>query len=105
VMGGLAARLSDVAILTADNPRDEDPLVILHQMEAGLRTPLERQRTRVEPDRRAAIRAAVAEAEPGDIILVAGKGHEPYQEIKGVRYPFDDRLELRAALADATAAR
>ena len=100
VMGGLAARLSDVAILTADNPRDEDPLEILRQMEAGLRTPAERARTRTVPDRRAAIRAAIAEAQPGDIVLVAGKGHEPYQEIKGVKHPFDDRQELAAALAD-----
>ena len=100
VMGGLAARLSDVAIFTADNPRDEDPLEILQQMEAGLRTPAERARTRTEPDRRAAIRAAVAAAHPGDIILVAGKGHEPYQEIKGVRHPFDDRRELAAAFGE-----
>ncbi len=99
LMGGLAARLSDVAILTADNPRDEDPLDILRQMETGLRTPLERERTRTIPDRREAIRLAVALAHPDDIILVAGKGHEPYQEIKGVRHPFDDRQELRAALS------
>ncbi|MBC7448743.1 MAG: UDP-N-acetylmuramoyl-L-alanyl-D-glutamate--2,6-diaminopimelate ligase [Hymenobacteraceae bacterium] len=100
LMAGLAARLSDVAILTADNPRDEDPLEILRQMEAGLRTPLERTRTRTVPDRREAIRQAVTDARPGDIILVAGKGHEPYQEIKGVRHPFDDRQELRAALQE-----
>lgn len=98
VMGNLAARLSDVAILTSDNPRDEDPREILRQMETGLKTPLERERTRVVEDRRAAIQLAARLAQPGDIILVAGKGHEPYQEVKGVRHAFDDRVELRKAL-------
>jgi UDP-N-acetylmuramoyl-L-alanyl-D-glutamate--2,6-diaminopimelate ligase len=101
LMAGLAARLSDVVLLTADNPRDEDPLDILRQMEAGLRTPAQRERTRTVPDRRAAIRQAAAQAQPGDIILVAGKGHEPYQEIRGIRHPFDDRQELAAALREA----
>ncbi len=99
-MARLAAQLSDEALLTADNPRDEDPLDILRQMQAGLLTPLLRQRTTVEPDRAAAIREAVRRAQPGDIILVAGKGHEPYQEIRGVRHPFDDRQILAAALRE-----
>ena len=98
IMARLAAQLSDQAILTADNPRDEDPLEILRQMQAGLTPPADAH-VQLLPDRRAAIRAAVALARPGDLVLVAGKGHETYQEIKGVKTPFDDREELRAALS------
>lgn len=97
VMARLAAQLSDRVVLTADNPRDEDPLAILAEMEAGL-TAAERPRVQTVPDRRQAIRAAVQLAGPGDIVLVAGKGHETYQEIKGVKTPFDDRQTLREAL-------
>jgi UDP-N-acetylmuramoyl-L-alanyl-D-glutamate--2,6-diaminopimelate ligase len=99
IMARLAAQLSDYAILTADNPRDEDPLEILRQMQAGLTPPTDAH-VQLLPDRRAAIRAAVALARPGDLVLVAGKGHETYQEIKGVKMPFDDREELRAALLE-----
>lgn len=98
IMARLAAQLSDHAILTADNPRDEDPLDILHQMQAGLTPPADAH-VQLIPDRRQAIRAAVDIARPGDLVLVAGKGHETYQEIKGVKLPFDDREELRAALS------
>jgi UDP-N-acetylmuramoyl-L-alanyl-D-glutamate--2,6-diaminopimelate ligase len=98
IMARLAAQLSDHAILTADNPRDEDPLDILHQMQAGLTPPADAH-VQLIPDRRQAIRAAVDLARPGDLVLVAGKGHETYQEIKGVKLPFDDREELRAALS------
>jgi UDP-N-acetylmuramoyl-L-alanyl-D-glutamate--2,6-diaminopimelate ligase len=97
IMARLAAQLSDQAILTADNPRDEDPLEILRQMQAGLTPPADAH-VQLIPDRRQAIRAAVDLARPGDLVLVAGKGHETYQEIKGVKNPFDDREELRAAL-------
>ena len=97
VMARLAAQLADHVILTADNPRDEDPLDILTQMQAGVLPPAD-ARVRTQPDRRAAIQAAVALARPGDLVLVAGKGHETYQEIRGVKYDFDDREELRAAL-------
>ncbi|RZK24337.1 MAG: UDP-N-acetylmuramoyl-L-alanyl-D-glutamate--2,6-diaminopimelate ligase [Hymenobacter sp.] len=97
IMARLAAQLSDQTILTADNPRDEDPLEILRQMQAGLTPPADAH-VQLLPDRRAAIRAAVALARPGDLVLVAGKGHETYQEIKGVKTPFDDREELRNAL-------
>jgi UDP-N-acetylmuramoyl-L-alanyl-D-glutamate--2,6-diaminopimelate ligase len=98
IMARLAAQLSDQVILTADNPRDEDPQAIIDQMQAGLTPPADAH-VRQLPDRREAIRAAVALARPGDLVLVAGKGHETYQEIKGVKSPFDDREELRAALA------
>ena len=99
VMASLAARLSDHVILTADNPRFEDPLDILAQMRAGVSAP-DAVRVRVEPDRRAAIRAAVALAGPDDIVLVAGKGHENYQEIRGVKAPFDDKAVLIEIFAE-----
>lgn len=100
VMARLAAQLSDEAILTADNPRDEDPLEILRQMQAGLTPPADAH-TQTIADRRQAIRAAVALARPGDLVLLAGKGHETYQEIKGVKAHFDDREELRTALLES----
>jgi UDP-N-acetylmuramoyl-L-alanyl-D-glutamate--2,6-diaminopimelate ligase len=99
-MAHIAARLSEQLILTSDNPRSEDPAAILDELEAGLPTAdLRAKALRIE-DRRSAIRTAVRLARPGDIILVAGKGHENYQEIKGTKYPFDDREELLAAFAE-----
>ncbi|MER5203027.1 UDP-N-acetylmuramoyl-L-alanyl-D-glutamate--2,6-diaminopimelate ligase [Streptomyces sp. NPDC002825] len=99
-MGAAAARLADTAVLTSDNPRSEDPLVILSAMLAGAAdVPAgERGNVLVEPDRAAAIAAAVARARPGDTVLVAGKGHEQGQEIAGVVRPFDDRQVLREAI-------
>src|SRR5690606_30675967 len=92
-MAEVAARLSDKVILTSDNPRSEDPVQIIRDMEAGL--PAEKKKNVFSiTDRREAIRAAVHLAQPGDVILVAGKGHEKYQEIKGVKNHFDDREEL-----------
>jgi len=96
VMASLAARLSDHVILTADNPRFEDPLEILAQMQAGVTAP-DAARVQTVPDRRAAIEAAVQLAGPDDIVLVAGKGHENYQEIQGVKAPFDDKAVLMDA--------
>ena len=96
VMARAAAEWSDRVVLTSDNPRTEDPAEILRQMEAGL-DPVQRRKTLTVADRREAIRTAAALTGPTDIILVAGKGHEPYQEIAGVRHPFDDRAEVRAA--------
>lgn len=93
VMARVAADGSSRVILTSDNPRYEDPSMILKDMEAGLDAG-QKQRTLTISDRREAIRTAVALAAPGDIILVAGKGHEPYQEIAGVRHHFDDKEEL-----------
>lgn len=96
IMAAEAARRSDRLILTSDNPRFEEPLAILADMEAGLDDDM-RRRTMVIEDRREAIRTAAALAEAGDVILIAGKGHEDYQEVKGVKHHFDDREEARAA--------
>lgn len=89
VMAQIAAELSDRVILTSDNPRSEDPDAILNEMRSGL-DPVAMAKTFSITDRREAIRMAVSIAKKGDIILVAGKGHEKYQEIKGERLPFDD---------------
>ncbi|WP_262004548.1 UDP-N-acetylmuramoyl-L-alanyl-D-glutamate--2,6-diaminopimelate ligase [Streptomyces sp. FIT100] len=99
-MGAAAARLADTAVLTSDNPRSEDPLAILAAMLAGAaEVPVhERGEVQVFEDRAAAIAAAVARAEPGDTVLVAGKGHEQGQDIAGVVRPFDDRQVLREAI-------
>ena len=100
IMAAEAARLSDVVILTSDNPRFEEPGAILRDMEAGLADePGLQERTRSVVDRREAIRLAVAEARKGDVVLIAGKGHEDYQEIRGVKHHFDDREEVQAAFA------
>ncbi|WP_405481877.1 UDP-N-acetylmuramoyl-L-alanyl-D-glutamate--2,6-diaminopimelate ligase [Streptomyces sp. NBC_00009] len=99
-MGAAAARLADIAVLTSDNPRSEDPLAILATMLAGAaEVPAhERAEVQVFEDRAAAIAAVVARAQPGDTVLVAGKGHEQGQDIAGVVRPFDDRLVLREAI-------
>lgn len=90
IMAHEAARLSDRLILTSDNPRFENPADILADMEAGLEV-TDRRKTLSQIDRREAIRTACALAKPGDVILIAGKGHEDYQEIEGVKHHFDDR--------------
>lgn len=99
-MGAAAARLADTAVLTSDNPRSEDPLAILAAMLQGAASVPAHQRGEVQvfEDRAAAIAAAVARAEPGDTVLVAGKGHELGQDIAGVVRPFDDRQVLREAI-------
>jgi UDP-N-acetylmuramoyl-L-alanyl-D-glutamate--2,6-diaminopimelate ligase len=100
-MGAIAARGADVVVLTSDNPRTEDPAAILAAVRAGAeqaRADGARGELVVEPDRRSAIRAAVGLARPDDVVVVAGKGHEQGQEANGVVTPFDDRVELRAAL-------
>ncbi len=101
MMGAAAASLADVAILTSDNPRSEDPLAILAAMLDGvLSVPRdERARVIIEPDRAAAIWQAVSLAAPGDVIVVAGKGHETGQYVAGAVLPFDDRQVTAAALA------
>ncbi|NMM50079.1 UDP-N-acetylmuramoyl-L-alanyl-D-glutamate--2,6-diaminopimelate ligase [Marinigracilibium pacificum] len=93
-MAAIAARFSDKVILTSDNPRFEDPVEIIKDMEKGL-GPSQLKKKVSLPDRKEAIRLAVNFAEPGDIILIAGKGHETYQEIEGVKHDFDDRAVLK----------
>ena len=93
VMGAIAADLADLVVVTGDNPRTEPPMVIIEDILAGME---ESQTPRVvEPDRRAAIRYALSQGRPGDVILLAGKGHETYQEIGGVRYHLDEREEIQ----------
>ena len=91
-----AANRSDRVIITSDNPRFEDPQDIINDMLAGL-DEAQRAKTISIVDRREAIRAAAMMAQEGDVILIAGKGHEPYQEIKGVKHHFDDHEEVKAA--------
>ena len=94
MMAAIAKRGSDQLILTSDNPRDEEPMDILHDMEAGL-SEEELKQTLVIEDRETAIKTACTLAQAGDVILVAGKGHEDYQIIKGVKHHFDDHEVIR----------
>ncbi|MFZ2784079.1 MAG: UDP-N-acetylmuramoyl-L-alanyl-D-glutamate--2,6-diaminopimelate ligase, partial [Sediminibacterium sp.] len=96
VMGQAACDLSDRVIFTSDNPRTEDPEQILRDMETGLTSAAKRKYITVA-DRREAIVQAVGFAKPEDIVLVAGKGHEKYQDINGVKHPFNDKLVLLEA--------
>jgi len=93
LMASIACKLSDKVVLTSDNPRDEDPMEIIREMQSGV-TPTEARKTLVIADREEAIKTACMMAKEKDIILVAGKGHETYQEIKGVKHPFDDKEVL-----------
>lgn len=99
IMAKESARLSDRVIITSDNPRFEDPQDIIRDMLAGLDKE-DLQKTISITDRREAIKTACMLAQPGDVILVAGKGHEDYQEINGVKHHFDDREELKAIMND-----
>lgn len=99
-MAGIASAMSDLVILTSDNPRSEDPQAILDEMLKGIDA-ARKNKTLVISNREEAIKTAVNMARPGDIILVAGKGHEKYQEVKGVRKPFDDKKVLTQLLAIA----
>jgi UDP-N-acetylmuramoyl-L-alanyl-D-glutamate--2,6-diaminopimelate ligase len=105
IMGEVAARLADHVVLTSDNPRSEDPLAIIDEIRGGIPSPgttggTAAAEVEVEPDRRAAIVAAVRAAGPGDLVLVAGKGHETMQFIGRTMVPFDDRAVARDALAE-----
>ena len=93
VMAAEACKYSDRVILTSDNPRSEDPMEILKDMEQGLNTAAKRKTISI-PDRREAIKTAISFSKPDDIVLIAGKGHEKYQDIKGVKHHFDDKEEL-----------
>lgn len=99
IMAQIAASLSQRVILTSDNPRTELPGAILDEMMTGVSADRKRRVLRIE-NRREAIRTAVQLAQPHDIVLVAGKGHETYQEINGVKHPFDDREELMRAFGE-----
>ena len=94
LMGQVAAEHADLAIVTSDNPRSEDPLTIIRDVLQGTGTDVE-----IDPDRRSAIERAVGLAEAGDVVVIAGKGHEQGQEISGTVQPFDDRAVVREALA------
>ena len=94
-MGEVATRLADLAVLTSDNPRGEDPLAIIEGVRSGV---ARAEVLRVEPDRRAAIALALAAAAPGDVVVIAGKGHETEQRFAGHGVPFDDRVVARQEL-------
>ncbi len=102
LMGQAAARRADLLVVTDDNPRSEDPAAIRAAMLAGARAVPDGQRGEIVEvgDRREAIRTAVGRAEPGDIVVIAGKGHETGQEVAGVVHPFSDREELAAAIGE-----
>ncbi|KJU83719.1 UDP-N-acetylmuramyl tripeptide synthetase [Candidatus Magnetobacterium bavaricum] len=96
IMGSIATTLSDFTFITNDNPRNEDPIDIINQIKSGVAgsrpgATCSGKDYDIEPDRREAIKKAIHMAEAGDVVLIAGKGHETYQEVTGVRYPFDDR--------------
>lgn len=97
IMASIACEKSDKVILTSDNPRSEEPAEIIHQMEQGLTLMCKKKSLSIE-DRREAIKTACQLAQQGDIILLAGKGHEKYQEIKGIKHPFDDMQILTETL-------
>jgi UDP-N-acetylmuramoyl-L-alanyl-D-glutamate--2,6-diaminopimelate ligase len=97
LMARIAAELSQQVVITSDNPRSEEPMAIIDEMRGGLLA-TDMQRVWVNPDRREAIRQAVGMAGPGHVVLLAGKGHETYQEVKGERHPFDDAAVLHETL-------
>jgi UDP-N-acetylmuramoyl-L-alanyl-D-glutamate--2,6-diaminopimelate ligase len=97
LMASIACRFSDKVVITSDNPRDEEPMDIIAEMKTGIGVS-EMRKTLVMADREEAIKTACMLAKPKDIVLVAGKGHENYQEIKGVKYPFDDKEVLERML-------
>jgi UDP-N-acetylmuramoyl-L-alanyl-D-glutamate--2,6-diaminopimelate ligase len=96
-MGEIGGRLADFCILTSDNPRGEDPDAILEEIERGIRK-VENARYVVIENRRKAIAYALEMARPGDVVVLAGKGHETYQEIKGVKHPFDEKVVVQQLL-------
>lgn len=99
LMAQSAVRASDRVIITSDNPRFEEPQAIIDDMLAGITTDEDKRKVISIVDRREAIRTACMMAQPGDVILIAGKGHEDYQDVKGVKHHFDDKEEVRACFA------
>jgi UDP-N-acetylmuramoyl-L-alanyl-D-glutamate--2,6-diaminopimelate ligase len=102
LMGAVAASLADLAVITSDNPRSEDPGSIIGEIQSGI---ADLSKATVEPDRARAIANALAYAEPGDVVVIAGKGHESGQEVRGRVLPFDDVEEATTALRRIRAAR
>lgn len=100
LMGAVASRLADQCVVTSDNPRSESPETIIQQIVATM----DRPATVIQQDRQQAIQYAVTKAQAGDVILVAGKGHEKYQEANGIKQPFDDVVQARLALQSRAAA-
>ena len=100
MMGDIATRLADLAVLTSDNPRSEDPMAIIRDVMAGVNQSGEVDNILIEPDRKAAINLAVRAARAGDVVLLAGKGHETYQVLPSGTVDFDDRFEARLALKE-----
>lgn len=98
IMGEVAGRFSDFAVITSDNPRNEDPMAIIEATEEGMKKT--GTRYLVEENRKAAIRKALELAKPQDVVLIAGKGHETYQEINGTKYHFDDRETLQELIRE-----
>ena len=98
IMGEISAKLSDYCIVTSDNPRTEDPEKIIADILPGVKKYMAPNRYKVLSDRREAIIAAVGMAQSGDIVLIAGKGHEDYQEINGVKHHFNDYEEALKAI-------
>lgn len=96
-MGAISEALADIVIVTDDNPRSEDGDTIVAHILSGMKEP---GRVQVERDRAKAIRLAVDAAAAGDVVVVAGKGHENYQQLGDARLPFDDRVQVRRALAE-----
>ena len=100
-MGEVSGKLSDLTIITSDNPRDEEPMDIIADIKTGMAKTTGKY---VEiPDRKEAIKYAIVNGQPGDIIVLAGKGHEDYQEIKGKKYPMDERVLIQEILAELEA--
>ena len=93
IMGEISGKIADYTIITSDNPRTEEPQNIVNQIEDGIKKT--KGKYEVILDRTEAIKAAIKMANKRDIIILAGKGHEPYQEINGVKYPFDERVIVR----------
>ncbi|OPY57713.1 MAG: UDP-N-acetylmuramoyl-L-alanyl-D-glutamate--2,6-diaminopimelate ligase [Pelotomaculum sp. PtaU1.Bin035] len=101
LMGSIAAKYSDFQIITSDNPRTEDPVKIIRDIEEGVLPLVEKGSYIVELDRRKAIHLAISVASKGDVVIIAGKGHEDYQIIGQEKYPFDDRREVSIALRES----
>ena len=97
-MGEVSGKLADLTIITSDNPRYEEPAAIMADIETGI---LKTTGSYIKiEDRKEAIRYAILRGQPGDIIVLAGKGHEDYQEIKGVKYPMDERVLIQEIMEE-----